>query len=258
MGNPNYETLRDAIARNSAAVLSLPSAGMVRHHKTRFLAEAENGFWIESAPTEKPLIDSLMDEEGPVGISFKGTPLPVAFVSNIRARECRYPVNETTFVEALFLPFPENFRERQRRQAYRVVLPTTHEIGLRVWHIPEHAILRDRPMGASEVGVRMTNLSVMGIAAVARPGRDGKPARLLVNERLRMILTWSGQELLTEGRVIHFRAAGESAQIAFGVQFKRLEKDIEGRQTIAKLTELVGIQQREEIKRRRCVADAAA
>jgi len=60
MPNPNYETLKDAIARNCGAVLSLPSAGMIRHHKTRFLAEAENGFWIEGAPeAERHLVEAL-------------------------------------------------------------------------------------------------------------------------------------------------------------------------------------------------------
>jgi c-di-GMP-binding flagellar brake protein YcgR len=257
MGNPNYEALRDAIARNSAAVLSLPSAGMVRHQKTRFLAEAENGFWIECDPGERPLVDSLMTEDSPVGVSFKTGHAPLAFVSPIRGHNPRFAVNETTAVEAIFLTFPENFRERQRRQAYRVALPVAHDIALRIWHIPDHAVLRDRPMAAQEIGVRLTNISVMGIAANAKPGRDGKPPRFIAGERVRIALSWPGQELLTEGRLIHFHPIGSDGQFAFGVQFKRLEKDIEGRQTLSKLTELVGTQQREEIKRRRNMSEAA-
>src|SRR5438270_224321 len=71
MPNENYEMLKDAIARNSGAVLALPSAGLVRHHKTRFLGEEENGFWIESTPQERPLLDTLMLEDAPVGVAFK-------------------------------------------------------------------------------------------------------------------------------------------------------------------------------------------
>ena len=37
MAADNYDMLLDAIARNSGIVLSLPSAGMLRHHKSRFL-----------------------------------------------------------------------------------------------------------------------------------------------------------------------------------------------------------------------------
>ena len=103
--NPNYETLKEAIARNCNAVLALPSAGMIRHHKTRFLAEAENGFWIESAAeSDRPLVDALMAEEAPVGIAFKGGGGSVAFATPIRAREESFRVNDDTIVKALFLP----------------------------------------------------------------------------------------------------------------------------------------------------------
>jgi hypothetical protein len=257
MGNPNYESLRDAIARNSAAVLSLPSAGMARHHKTRFLAETENGFWIESAPTERPLIEALKNDESPVGVAFKAGHSSVAFTAPIHVFEPAFRLNESTVTEALFLPFPENFRQLQRRNAYRVTLPMGHDLNLRMWHIPEHAILRDRPLAAREIHMRMTNVCVLGLGAIARPGRDCKRPGILINERLRILLTSNGQELLTEGRVIHFRESGVD-QLAFGINFKKLEKDIEGRQTMSKLTELVGIQQREEIKRRRAMATEAA
>ena len=42
-----------AIVRNAAVVLSLPSAGLLRHHKSRFLAETDEGFWVESVPAER-------------------------------------------------------------------------------------------------------------------------------------------------------------------------------------------------------------
>src|SRR5260221_14777639 len=110
MPNPNYETLKDAIARNCGAVLSLPSAGMIRHHKTRFLAEAENGFWIEGAPeAERHLVEALMYEEAPVGVAFKAGEDSVAFAAPIRARQERCQGNDETAVDALFLPFPDSY-----------------------------------------------------------------------------------------------------------------------------------------------------
>ena len=42
--------LEAAVARNSGIVLSLPSAGMLRHLKSRFLGDAPEGIWLESAP----------------------------------------------------------------------------------------------------------------------------------------------------------------------------------------------------------------
>src|SRR5258708_1393788 len=109
--NQNYETLKEAIARNCGAVLALPSAGMIRHHKTRFLAETENGFWIESAADvdDRLLVDALLAEEAPVGIVFKSAGGSVAFATPIRARDERFRVNDDTIVPALFLPFPDSF-----------------------------------------------------------------------------------------------------------------------------------------------------
>jgi len=50
---------------------------------------------------------------------------------------------------------------------------------------------------------------------------------MLVDERMRVLLSWDRQELLTEGRVIHFRML-DAKRLAMGLQFKKLEKDFEG------------------------------
>jgi hypothetical protein len=73
--------LSNAIARNAAAVLSLPSAGMLRHHKTRFLAETPEGFWVESAAGDRALIDDVIASVQPAGISFRGGIHRVAFTA---------------------------------------------------------------------------------------------------------------------------------------------------------------------------------
>jgi hypothetical protein len=256
MPHPNYVLLRDAIARNSPAVVSLPSAGMVRHHKTRLLAETPEGFWIEAVGGEdRPLIDSLMAENQPVGIAFKSGQTSVVLTALIREPQEPFKVNPETVVEAMFLAFPQDFIQQQRRKAYRVSLPAGHQIGLRLWRIPEHAILRDRPLASLELFANLQDMCVMGLGVRCRPGRDGQPAKAQPNERLRIMLTWEKNELLTEGRVMHKRTL-ESGLVEMGIQFKKLEKAIDGRQTLAKLTELVGYLQREEIKRLKQTAGA--
>ena len=198
-----------------------------------------------------------MAEETVVGVAFKsGSGGNVGFTSPILQYNPHFPVNELTLVEAVFLPFPENFRQLQRRQAYRVTLAKDHGIKLRIWHIPEHAILRDRPLASREIFVRLQNMSVLGLSAACRPGRDGKPASVCINERLRILISWDAQEdLLTEGRAIHLHPSpSNSDEIVLGLQFKKLEKHIEGRQAMSKLTELVGSLQRDEVKRRRAMS----
>jgi c-di-GMP-binding flagellar brake protein YcgR len=249
MPDESQALLKDAIARNAAALLSLPSAGMVRHHKTRFLGESPEGFWVESATDDGPLLNALMAEQAPVGIAFKSGQTSVSFMTPIRTRRADYPVNDHVAVEALLLPFPNTLRPEQRRQAYRVVLPTDHDVKLRLWRMSERAALEDRPMMAQEVPCRLADISVSGLRALCKAGTEERPLRIATEERLRILLGWRGEELLTEGRVMHVRSLDDGGATA-GVHFKKLEQDLVGRQTLSKLTKLVGELQRAEIKRR--------
>jgi c-di-GMP-binding flagellar brake protein YcgR len=242
--------LKDAIARNAGAILSLPSAGMVRHHKTRFLAETEEGFWVESAPAERPLVNALIAEQTPVGIAFKSGHTSLAFTTPIRSRNERFPINATTIVEALFLPFPQNLHPRQRRQFYRVRLPHDHEIGLRLWRLGQNALLQDEPLAATELSARLADISVGGLGAICDRGSDGRPPRITTQDRLRILLRDpAGAEVLLEGRAVHVRPL-DDGRISAGVQFKKLEKNLEGRQTFSKLSKLVGQLEREEVRKR--------
>lgn len=253
MSIENYEILRQAIGRNSPAVLGLPSAGMIRHHKTRFLGEAADGFWLEiTADTDRPLVDTLMAEKAQVGLVFKSGNQSVMFTSPIKLRDGQYRINGTTKVEALFMAFPLDFARQQRRQTYRaVILPD--QATVRLWRIAEHAVLRDRPLASVELFAKLDDLSVTGFRVHGQPGRDHLPAVVLPNERLRILLTWGKGEILTEGRLMHRRDLENKVSV-MGIHFKKMEKDIEGRQMLAKLTELVGVLQREEIKRHRLLA----
>jgi hypothetical protein len=60
-----------------------------------------------------------------------------------------------------------------------------------------------------------------------------------------------------EGRVIHARLLPGGA-IASGVNFKKLDKDLEGRRAMSKLTAIMGDLQREEVRRLRGAEEAAA
>src|SRR5688500_16984836 len=122
MADANVVILRDAIARNAGAVLSLPSAGMLRHHKSRFLADSsagadgaggDAGFWIESAPGEAALIDSLIVTRQHAGLSFKNGHLKVVFGTQLLRRQSGYRINADTQVEAVLLAFPAEIKAIQ-------------------------------------------------------------------------------------------------------------------------------------------------
>src|SRR3982750_792048 len=154
MANNGVEILTDAIARNSAIVLSLPSAGMLRHHKSRFLAEDSDGVWIETAE-DLMLIDNLIAGQTPVGISFRAGPQKVSFAVPMLQRISDFKMNATTRLEGIRLRFPADVKAVQRRSNYRVRVPSDCELFLKVWRVPEHFILSDKPMASQELVVKL-------------------------------------------------------------------------------------------------------
>jgi c-di-GMP-binding flagellar brake protein YcgR len=250
MAGANHDILLEAIARNAGIVLSLPSAGMLRHHKSRFLSDAPGGFWVESTPGEAALIDSLIASQQPVGISFKNGSLKVVFATPLQQRQPGHRINDTTEVEALLLTFPATIKVEQRRSNYRVRIPADAEFSARVWRIPERAYLGDRPMSAQEVACDVRDLSLGGMGVTFR-GKAGEPPKVSTEDRLRIELSHPGGKLLLEGRMCHPAGPATAAELRAGLQFKALENDLDGRQIIAQLTRIVGEFQRHEVRRMR-------
>jgi c-di-GMP-binding flagellar brake protein YcgR len=241
--------LSDAIARNAAAVLSLPSAGMLRHHKTRFLAETPDGFWVESAAGDRALVDAVIAGAHPAGISFRGGIHRVAFTAPLLRRDAHFRVNSVTTVEAILVAFPKDIKAIQRRHYYRVRITPESELSVRVWRISEPAQLRDRPLASLEIAAEARNLSAGGVGLTLKPKAD-ELRHMGAGDRLRIMILHAGDELLLEGRVRH-RPTRTDGPFNVGVQFARLESNLEGRQILAKLTNIIGRMQRDEVRRTR-------
>jgi c-di-GMP-binding flagellar brake protein YcgR len=253
MAESQADILRSAIVRNAAVVLSLPSAGLLRHYKSRFLAEAEHGddaaFWVESQPEERPLIDELISTKKPAAISFKNGTNKVVFLSPIVVQDLQHALNAETTVPAILMKWPAEIKSIQRRNNYRVRVVADSEILARIWRIPEHAYLGDRPMAALELPLQLRDLSIGGIGVNFLP-KDGEPVKVSSADRLRIQLTLRDEPLLLEGRMRYPEQAPKAAMpVRAGIQFKTLESDLEGRQKLASLTRVVGEMQREEVRR---------
>src|SRR4051812_1685417 len=106
MSSNHLDILLDAIARNAGIVLSLPSAGLLRHYKSRFLAEVKDGFWVESVPAERPLVEELVRTQMPAGVSFKSGLLKVIFTAPVIRHDPAYRVNVGMVLEAIHVSFP--------------------------------------------------------------------------------------------------------------------------------------------------------
>jgi c-di-GMP-binding flagellar brake protein YcgR len=250
MSQATSDILSQAIARNSAAVLSLPSAGMIRHHKSRFLNETAEGVWLESIGAEQPLIEGLIAGGQPCGISFKSADQKISFAAKVLKLDPEYRINETTILPAVMIDRPAEVKTVQRRNNYRVRVPADMDLTVRIWRIPERFRVKDKPPRTAELGLMLRDISVGGLGVTLLP-QDNQPVRILDGERVRVTIKAGGDdELIIEGRVCTIRN-GDGPGVRTGIQFLNLQDGLEGRQVLDKLTKIIGAMQREEVRRRR-------
>ncbi|CAN5514548.1 hypothetical protein BH10PLA1_BH10PLA1_18320 [soil metagenome] len=250
MPDSELQQLQDAVARNTAAVLSLPSAGMLRHQKSRFLAPDPEGFWMECSAEDHLLINELIATKVPAGISFKTAQVKTVFASPILERVEAFRINAETTVNSVKVKTPTTIKQIQRRLSYRVRVPAEAEMRLEVWRLSPRVPLRDRPSATQRVKVELVDLSVGGMGVVFL-GENGDPPRICEEDRLRILINAGEHEVLVEGSMRFPRPGTDPTKLRTGVVFKAMDSDLEGRHNLAKLTKIVGELQRMEARRAR-------
>ncbi|MGA3068351.1 MAG: hypothetical protein ABSF29_16015 [Tepidisphaeraceae bacterium] len=250
MTNKDIELLQQAIARNVGVVLSLPSAGMLRHHKSRFLSETDEGIVVEAPAGEESLIADLIATGKPAGISFKHAQKKSIFAVPILKILRALQLNGDTTVDAILIARPQEVKSIQRRSDYRVSIVPDDEIIIRIWRIGDRVFYKDQPLASQEVKAQLRNLSTGG-AGVQLFGKDNQPPKIDTEDRLRVQLSARDQILILEGRMRGPGHPGNDNSINTGIQFKKIEDDLYGRKMLATLTRLIGELQREEIRRMR-------
>ncbi|MGD1275874.1 MAG: hypothetical protein ABR964_01465 [Tepidisphaeraceae bacterium] len=247
MTNDDLDMLHNAVARNVGGVLSLPSAGMLRHYKSRLLAEIDDGILVEAPNGENALLNELIASGAPVGVSFRQGPRKVMFAVSVLGLHASWRINADTCVDAVLLQHPDQIKSTQRRANYRVEIRKGSGVLLRVWRIGEQARLQDQPMEAQEVKAEIRDLSAGGVG-VKFIGNEDQPPRISVEDRLRIQIIHRNQSLLLEGNMRPPTGSQNGNNIISGIQFKNLESDLEGRRTMTLLMRVVGELQREEAR----------
>ena len=257
MADNDANILAQSIARNMPAILSLPSAGMLRHYKSRLVGELEGGILVQAPENEGALICELMRNQTPCGVSLRSGVMKVVFASPIRRVERGWQINEDLFVDVLLLEFPKQIKVAQKRADYRVEIPRETDISLRVWRLGPCDLLKTQPSAATEVKAEIRDLS-MGGAGVTLIGEDGQLPKICGEDRLRVELNYDGQSMVLEGWMRSPSAAPQGDKIVTGIQFKKLQDDLEGRQKQAQLVRIVGELQRLDLRRARVGLTRAA
>jgi hypothetical protein len=242
------KALDDAVVRNAANVISLPAAGLIRHFKSRFLGECDDGLWLEAVPPAIPMLMELIEQQRPVAVSFKSQQIKMSFLSSGIRLDQEHRINELVTLPAVLLAWPTEVKGMQRRASYRVRIPAESPLSLRMWSIPEQAHLSDRPMAVQEIQTSLRDISLGGIGISIYPPK-GRTQRLVAGQRLRVELKFAEIEMLLEGRLrIGSKPEGAEATPG-GIIFQKLETDVDGRRKLAAITRIVGQLHRAEVRR---------
>jgi len=250
----DQQLLRDAIARNSGAVISVPAGNVYSHHKTRLVAGEDEGFWIQMPPGTRAQMDLLMTRRLTVGLSLISKAHKVIFSTLVLQFRSEVPLNAEISVDAVLLAWPSQVEAIKRRATYRASVRLDADLPVSIYCIADEASLVETPAAEFAREVIMRNLSIdgMGVICVAR----AEAAAPVPNQRLRISITHGGSQLLLGGRVRYVRPL-PNGNSSLGIQFEKLELNAENRPTLAALTNLVSQLQRDEIRRHRFIEPTA-
>jgi c-di-GMP-binding flagellar brake protein YcgR len=247
MPDKSADILEKAIARSVSTVLSLPSAGTFRDHKSRFICSIPDGILVEAPDNDRALINELARTKTPCGVSFKSGMFKVSFESPIRRIEPNWKLNEHVSVNALLLEYPADVKVTQKRSDYRVEIGAGTDISVRIWRLAPNEDLHESPADTKEVAAQILNLSNGGIG-VKFIGEDGKRPKVCTQDRLRVALTFEGEEVIIEGRMRPPHLRPTSSTMVTGIQFGQSEcnpKEKTGSRLLRIFVEL----QRRELRR---------
>ena len=250
MAESHTEVLSAAVARNTGAVLSVPTAGMPRNLKTRFLGEEDNCLWLEVEAAASGLLDAVARDGQGVGVAFKTGTRTIMFATKVLETRADYRMNSQLTVAAARVERPTEIKSVQRRTNYRVSLGSDNELLVRAWRIPDNFVLRDRPPAALEMCVEPKDLSSGGISLLVKSAGADNARRVVDGQRLRILLRHAESEVLLEAFVRH-AVDTPGGQQRLGVQFANTEADVAGRQALSKLNMIVAALAREEVRRLR-------
>ncbi|HEV7298953.1 MAG TPA: hypothetical protein VGN72_06265 [Tepidisphaeraceae bacterium] len=248
MPTEEHDLLLQAVARNASVVLSLPSSGMLRHHKSRFLGGDDGCLLVESVPSERMLIEEMITTGKAAGVSFKVGVTKVVFATPVVQRIDEFRINGDTVVQCLRMPWPTKIQAIQRRSNYRVRVGPDAELTARVWRIGPRAILKDRPSSTAEIPAKLIDLSTGGMG-VTLTGTPEEPLKIDPADRLRIEIAFAEKEVVLEAALRHPPTVPKGCtSLRAGLQFVDLEADMVGRQALASLTKLIGELQRAEVR----------
>lgn len=245
---PNFELLKIAIERNVALICGLPSAGLVKELKSRFLIIKDESILVEGFPNQAAAVDELIKSEEPATILFRSGVQNVEFRTRILQRYQAYPLNATTRIEALRLELPTSIKTVQRRSDYRAPIPPDTDVTFACHRIGEQDDLLALPQPTQQLKIVPRDMSTTGLGAIWYRRKED-PHTLANNQRVRLMIKTADGEILIDGRVCHASRLHEPELVRVGVRFQMNLANIPDRHKQIALQKLMTTLQRQQLKR---------
>lgn len=246
----HFEMLREAIERNTPITLSLPSAGMMRTHKSRLLEMTDDAILLESVAGQADAIDALIAEGSSVKVSFRAETQNVEFSAALFERRRGHKLNAAVEIEALRIARPTSVKVVQRRATYRAAVTPDTDVSVKCWRIGEQYDMAtsEKPPAAAMMNIAVRDLSAGGLGGLWKR-RMGEPASLVANQRLRIDIQSPAGEVSLDARVRFLQAVPDPDCSRIGIQFILASNSMADRQKTATLQKLISELQRAELKR---------
>jgi c-di-GMP-binding flagellar brake protein YcgR len=214
------------------------SATLVKRNEAGFTFQT--GDWPDGVPT------SVVGNRLRVAIEFGTSGAAVKLRAEMLALHLRCDVdgNELTVVRC---GKPNELGLVQRRAHFRAPVPAGAQLGLTIWKIPDHWVLRDKPKPSAQLRVELVDISPGGICVKVLPHRLG-PESIAEGERLRAELQFADASAVFDGRIVYRIEVGDGGSSRAGISFQKLDNTIEGRRASAFLDRVIGSLQRMGIK----------
>jgi len=237
------QLLSSAVARHAAIVLCLPTSGLIRHFRTKFLCEDTDGIWVELVTAADSQLQELIAGQHLVAGSFHAGNNRITFLTTLVRVDPTYRLNDQLAVPAVCLRRPSDYRAIQRRDAYRVSVPADSELKVELWTIAEDADLNASPAAEKQLKAEIRDLSTGGIGVVLQ--KSAEP--IAAGTRIRCEIKLQELGVLLQGRLRLEASAADASVSMAGVMFDNLEIDVKGRETLDTLGRMIQQLQRTQL-----------
>jgi len=247
------QVLRDAVARNTAAVLSLKNGHAWSVHKSRLLGASAtlDAIVVEyPAPTSPSSAPPEVAPGESCSVAFRRGHKKCIFTSRIIGRRA-YALNQQVTVDALVLSWPETLQGLQRRAYYRAPVPRHRTVIVECWQ----GGARNRSKAGTVVWPsyhgRLVDLSAGGMRVALSGGRDpGFHVGDLLGIQFQPD---SSMEPLVLDAILRHSQPRKPDAVHLGLQFVGLEMTVEGRRLLTHILRVVSEYPRYELRHSRLV-----